>query len=104
MKLSHLRNIIRESIKELMLNEIEFLTQQEMDDACAHHGYGSGVSHDCTPDANDNVPPTYNCEIVCENGMVVSSGNDTPLALDKTKHVDRSNTNKPPRPTRRNIR
>ena len=97
MKKSELRKIIRESIKEL-LNEIEFLTQQEMDDACAHHGYGSGVSHDCTPDANNNVPPTYTCEILCSSGAKVTTNSGDHLDRDrfKTTQVGGGRINKSP--------
>jgi len=100
MKLSHLRNIIRESIKELMLEYT--YTQAEGNAICAGAGHGPMTGYSCESDGPGSNTET--CTISCEGGMVTVGGGDTPLALDKTKHVDRSNTNKPPRPTRRNIR
>ena len=79
MKLSQLKHIIKEEVKRLnnqksQLNEIQFLTQEQMDAACGLHGLGPGVSHDCEPDSNGNVPPTYDCMIVCENGSITVGG------------------------------
>ena len=80
-------------------------TQAEGDAVCAGAGYGPMTGYSCVGDgAGSN---TETCDISCGGGMVtVGGGNDTHLSADqiRTKQVRGSNTNKPPRPTRRNIR
>ena len=101
MKLSHLKNIIRESIKELMLEYT--YTQAEGDAVCAGAGHGPMTGYSCVDDGSG---VTETCTISCEGGMVTVGGGNTHLPTDKsrTKQVGGSNTNKPPHPTRRNIR
>ena len=79
MKLSQLRKIIKEEISRLSnqkisLNENYVMTQQEMNNACARWGHGTGVSSSCEYDPpHQTIIST--CTVTCNSGAIVTTTN-----------------------------